>query len=56
MKVKSAPRLKRVRWSVGGLPGMNDSFPTKKTLFADVEKSGNVNVSVSIDHLDKLFI
>lgn len=31
-------------------------IPDKKTLFADVEKSGEVNVSISIDRLDKLFI
>lgn len=31
-------------------------IPDKKTLFADVNKSGEVNVSISIDHLDKLFI
>ena len=31
-------------------------IPDKKTLFADVEKSGNVNVSISVDHVDKLFI
>lgn len=30
-------------------------IPDKKTLIADVEKSGEVNVSISIDHLDKLF-
>lgn len=40
----------------GGLPGTHESFPTKKTLFADVNKSGEVNVSISIDRLDKLFI
>ena len=31
-------------------------IPEKKTVFADVEKSGEVNISISIDHLDKLFI
>lgn len=31
-------------------------IPEKKTVLADVEKSGEVNVSISIDHLDKLFI
>lgn len=47
---------KRVRWSRGGLQGTRDSFPKKRQYSLTLKSLGEVNISISIDHLDKLFI